>query len=630
MSMSVEMILRLIDQATGPLRGVENELNRLKSTSDRVNASQAAGGKMRASDWLLAQKNAAAAAKETGAFKAALVGAGIQAVGAGAVAASGFAGYGVREAISFEKAMADVKKKVNLDPGADWRDVEGMINRTSREIGIAREDMAGLAAQAGQSGIEYKNLADFMQLTAKASAAWDMAPKEAAQRLAEIKAQTQWSIPQLEAYADKVNALGDNSAAAEKDIVAMFQRAGASAKAAGVPFDTTLAVLTALKSTGMDDATSARFFNAMSSKLLTSSQAPRGAKAAAEAFKELGLSVKDVEKGMRSDGAKTMLDVLDRLDRAPDKAAIGVKLFGQQWWDEATRAGQALPEIRKNLELLKSGKWQGSLGKNLAVDLDTTARHLERMKAAVSEIGDDMMRWALPPISKQLDEFMGAYRRWKDGPDKPIMLSPTDAEAKARLDRARAGRPYGESGDAYERRLGLDGTKRTPEAAIPSYGFVQTGISQGKRGPAYSGPIAQAPQTIPSGPALPTFAGMNGQNVTPHVDLSQIQGAESAAQRAGQTIMQALGVTARPQVDMSGIQGAGAEAQSVGQQILSGLNVTARPQVDTSSLAQALGMARELSGALSGLGAKAAAAGAAVSRGVAAGSHALHDGPEAH
>jgi TP901 family phage tail tape measure protein len=343
MSMSVEMVLRLIDRATGPLRSVESELNRLKGTADKVNAGQAAAGKMRAADWMLAQKGAAEATKEVGAYEAGLAGAGARmaglAAGAAAAGSAGFAAYGLKQAIGFEKAMADVKKKVNLDPGAQWRDVEELINKTSRDIGIAREDMAGLAAQAGQSGIAYKDLGSFMMLAAKASSGWDMAPKEAAQRLAEIKSLTQWTIPQLAEYADKFNALADSSSASEKDVVRMFQRASASAKAAGVSFDTSLSALTALKSTGTEESTAARFWNSFASKLVTAGMGGRGAKQAAEGFRALGLSIKQVEKGMKSDATKTILDVLDRLDKSPNKATAAVEIFGREWWDSVENGG---------------------------------------------------------------------------------------------------------------------------------------------------------------------------------------------------------------------------------------------------------------------------------------------------
>jgi TP901 family phage tail tape measure protein len=298
---------------------------------------------------------------------------------------------------------------VNLDDGATWSDVEETIRGVSRELGIAFEKTAELTAMAGQGGIAYKDLAEFVRLAAKTSSAWDIAPKEAAQQMAQVKAMTQWSNKQLEEYADKVNALGDASASAEKDIAEMFKRAAGSAKAAGVDFDTSLGITTALNSIGMAEEVAARFFNAFSSKLRTASD---GSSKAAEGYKMLGLSAQQVEKGMKKDAAKTIIDVLDRLENHKDKAKVAVKLFGQEWWDEAARAGQALPEIRKNLELLLSGKWKGSLATNLATDLSTTAKTLERTKAIVAEIGDRIGRWALPPLNASLQALIDKYDAW--------------------------------------------------------------------------------------------------------------------------------------------------------------------------------------------------------------------------
>jgi TP901 family phage tail tape measure protein len=493
--------------------------------------------------------------------------------------------------------------------------------------------MAGLAAQAGQSGIAYKDLGSFMMLAAKASSGWDMAPKEAAQRLAEIKSLTQWTIPQLAEYADKFNALADSSSASEKDVVRMFQRASASAKAAGVSFDTSLAALTALKSTGMEESTSARFWNSFASKLATAGMGGRGAKQAAEGFKTLGLSIKQVEKGMKSDATKTILDVLDRLDKSPNKATAAVEIFGREWWDEAARAGQALPEIRKNLETLSSGKWRHSLDKNLENDLSTTDNHLKRFKAMVSEIGDGMMRWALPPINEQLEKTLKSFEALKktgflagaDGKpiDRVADKTPTafSADARARWLKGIAHRARTESLAAYEMRLNLDAIKPEPKKlpTIPEGAFLNTGIDHtGYKGRmSYQGPIA-ASTLIPSGLALPTFAGM--EKGAPHIDVSRI----------GEQIKEALDVKASPQVDMSQAARAKEEAKSAGDAILNSLNVKATPEVDASSISAALGMVRSLKTELAGIGAATARAGSAVQRGVSAGSHSLHDGPEAH
>lgn len=56
MSMTVEMILRLIDQATGPIRGVESELERLQKTAAAVDKQRASGGGVKASVWLEQQE----------------------------------------------------------------------------------------------------------------------------------------------------------------------------------------------------------------------------------------------------------------------------------------------------------------------------------------------------------------------------------------------------------------------------------------------------------------------------------------------------------------------------------------------------------------------------------------------
>lgn len=56
MSMTVEMILRLIDQATGPIRGVESELERLQKTAAAVDKQRMSGGGVKASVWLEQQE----------------------------------------------------------------------------------------------------------------------------------------------------------------------------------------------------------------------------------------------------------------------------------------------------------------------------------------------------------------------------------------------------------------------------------------------------------------------------------------------------------------------------------------------------------------------------------------------
>ena len=317
----------------------------------------------------------------------------------------------VGEAISFEKAWSEVVKKVNDAPNPKaMDDLQTSIRRTAIELGVGRERMAALTAEAGASGIAFRDLERFTRLAAKGAVGWDMAPEEASGKLANIKSGTGMTLGELEVLGDKINALGDNSAARERDIVEMFNRAGAAAKAAGVDFDTSLAFLTGIRSTGMQEDVAARFWTSFTGKLATAGAGGRGAKDLAAGLKILGLTTKQVADGMRRDAGGTILDLFDRLTKAGEPAKAALKVVGGEWWDEAMRAAAAAAEIRKARGILADpGQYRGSLAGNMNVTLATTAKHLEQLSGLAKEVGDRMGAWALPGINESVQKLIGLY-----------------------------------------------------------------------------------------------------------------------------------------------------------------------------------------------------------------------------
>lgn len=307
----------------------------------------------------------------------------------------------VGQAISFEKAMADVRKKVDgMDDPAQLAAMEKSISKWAITYGRSREEVAALVAEAGAGGVSRADMPEFARINLAASTAWDVSASQAGNALAKIRAATQWSNKELEVFVDKVNALADAGSAKEMDVVDMFQRAGAAAKAAGVEFDTSLAFLTAMNNVAIAPEVASRGFAAFASTLRIASDKP---KRVAEGLKMLGLSTKSVEKGMKTNATATMMMVLEKLEAHADKAAVAVKVFGQEWWDEVARAGQALPEIRKALAIVRDPKkYTGSAMGNLNIELSTSAKHLEQLKALVGDVGDRLGRWALPGINASI------------------------------------------------------------------------------------------------------------------------------------------------------------------------------------------------------------------------------------
>lgn len=344
----------------------------------------------------------------------------------------------VGQSISFEKAMAEVKKKVDgMDDPAELAKMEKMIVGGAIAYGRSREEVASLVAEAGAGGVSKNDMADFIRINLAAATAWDATADKTSNALAKIRASTQWLNPQLEEFVDKVNALSDSGAAKEMDVVEMFQRAGAAAKKAGVDFDTSLAFLTGMNNVAIAPEVASRAFSAFAGLLRTAKSRP---KRVDEGLKMLGLTPDAVEKGMKADARGTMLDVLQRIEKHTDAATVAIKIFGEQWWDEIARAGAALPEIIKNLDIVRDPKkWKGSAQQNLNIQLQTTDNHLKRLSALATEVGDKLGRWTLPYINEGIEKIIAGM----DALDKRA-ADRAQAKAEKAAEDATAGRVAGD------------------------------------------------------------------------------------------------------------------------------------------------------------------------------------------
>lgn len=298
------------------------------------------------------------------------------------------------------------------------------------------------------------------------SAGWDIGAKEAAQQLTEVRAQTGWNMQQLEVWGDKVNFLGDISAGAERDIAAMFSRTASAAKAAGVGFDESLVAMTALRSVGMDDSVASRFFGQFTAKLRT---ATHQSKDAQKAFKELGLSPKEIEKGMQTKPMETMMDFLKRLSESKDAVKIAMAFGGEQWFDEMLKFKEAAPELIRLWEAFRKGGFKGSLEKAMEIDLNTIESKMKRAWQGWLDAGAVQFKGAADFLGATMDKMIANQDKvikWaedkqlleKDAKGERLSQEEADRIAKDPNLRAKffAQQPTGRSIDAYARDLKLD------------------------------------------------------------------------------------------------------------------------------------------------------------------------------
>ncbi|MBT9288396.1 phage tail tape measure protein, partial [Prosthecodimorpha staleyi] len=313
------------------------------------------------------------------------------------------------QSIGFEKAFAEFRKASGITDEGELKGFENQMVRMAIKYGVPRNDVAGMFSEASKSGIANADLGEFVRIAIAQAVGWDIDPRGAAKSMAETKAGMNKTIPELATLGDKINFLGDNSAAREGDISYAFGQAGPNVKMSGLSEDTTLAMLTAALSTGLHPGKTATWLSAFVGVLRN---APDQPKRVAGALKDLGYTPQEMADGMKNNADKTLDDFWERVSKADNKTSIFTRLFGVEWQDETARVAEAGPEYRKQRDALKVPKnYEGSLFKGLEIQQSTTDNHLKRFKAQVSEISDRLTRWMLPGINQAIDQTLDGVDR---------------------------------------------------------------------------------------------------------------------------------------------------------------------------------------------------------------------------
>lgn len=378
-----------------------------------------------------------------GGMSGALVAGGARMLG---VVGAGYLAYrtaanSVRTVVDQDKAWAEVRKKVEGTP-EQLAALQVQLRAQARKYGLSIAEIFEQAAEAGAAGIEREDLTRFVELTTRASVGWGTTARETAQRIAEIKAGTSMTLPEIDQLANKISALGLNSAAKERDIVEMFHRSGAAAKAAGVQYDDTLAILTAIRSSGMQEEVASRWFNAFAFDIAGSNA--KGDKVK-EAWKRLGFNTKDLAQGMKTNATGTIMKVFEAINKLEQTKKVEVlsAIFGQGWQDETARAAQAIKEIKKQLDFVHDpANWQGKMQSSLDIQLSTVANHWERIKTAATEVANQIDRatGASKGFNSVTESLLQTFERWigkgpgaegkKPGPEQPRADEPAGPKSR--------------------------------------------------------------------------------------------------------------------------------------------------------------------------------------------------------
>lgn len=304
-------------------------------------------------------------------------------------------------AIDEESVNAEISKVADFANDKQKKEVTDSLKKMiTTEIPMSYKEIGELAAAGAQGGIETVDLSKFSELAAKMGVAFDMEAGEAGQKMANWKAAFGMNMDELKALGDKVNYLGNNSAASAASISNVISRVGALGEVAGVGSGEVAGLGAAMIAMGTDDDVAATGIK----KVLTTLAS--GGNKASKAI--LGVGGADLSKAMKADGAGTIIDVFEKIKALNPEEQTGAlrDIFGQQ------NIGAIAP-LLNNLDLVKEylgmvgdkSKYAGSMQKEFEAQAGTTANQLKILGNQAKDAGMVVGGIMLPYLKKGVEKL---------------------------------------------------------------------------------------------------------------------------------------------------------------------------------------------------------------------------------
>lgn len=167
-------------------------------------------------------------------------------------------GLAIKAAMDWETAFAGVMKTNNevTDSNGNvtysYADLETELRNLAQTLPVAHEELAGIAESAGQLGIATEDVVGFTEVIAKLGHTTNLSFEEASTALAQFLNVTGSGSDTVENLASSIVALGNNTAATEKDILMMSQRWATTGAMIGLTDDQIVAFSASLIAMGVN------------------------------------------------------------------------------------------------------------------------------------------------------------------------------------------------------------------------------------------------------------------------------------------------------------------------------------------------------------------------------------------
>jgi TP901 family phage tail tape measure protein len=300
-----------------------------------------------------------------------------------------------RQAMTFESAMADVRKVVDFPTPRAFAQMSTDVLDLSTRIPMAAEGIAAIVAAAGRANIPRKELLRFAEDAAKMGVAFDMTGDEAGGMMAKWRTAFSMSQGDVVRLSDQVNALTNTYGGNATAVSGIITRIGALGEVSGVAAAQVGAMAQLLNSVGVEEEVAATGIKNM---MLTLTKGEAATKGQAAALDSLGLKTTDLAQRMQKDAGGAITDVLQRLSKVPKSQQSGIltQIFGSESVAAIAPMLTNLDKLKANLALVgDKARYAGSMQKEylsaIATTEGATGLAMNGLKALNIELGQQLL-----------------------------------------------------------------------------------------------------------------------------------------------------------------------------------------------------------------------------------------------
>ena len=307
-----------------------------------------------------------------------------------------------KAAMEFESEMAEIRKVVDFDTPEQFKQMGQDILDLSTKMPMAASGIAKIVAAGGQAGIAKEDLLEFAQDAVKMGVAFDLTADQAGDMMAKWRSAFDLNQDGVVALADKINYLGNTTAASAPLISDVVTRIGPLGEIGGVASGEIAALGATMIQTGTKSDVAA---TGIKNLILGMSIGEKATKSQAAAFQQLGFDAADMAKRMQTDAKGAILDVFHAIQALPKDQQAGVlkDLFGEESIGAISPLLSKLNLLEDNFNKVSDAtKYGGSVDAEYAARCETTANQMYLFKNSMTAVAIEIGSALLPAINSIL------------------------------------------------------------------------------------------------------------------------------------------------------------------------------------------------------------------------------------